>query len=938
MVGKTSAPPQINGVLNDSCWEKSIELSPFILKNQNKFAKEQTKVYLCYDKDNLYLAFKCEESCLNPVNQQLHAFKKDVLVNDDDKLFKDDCIVILLDTNRDKDTFFDIFINGAGTINDAKCGGRNPWSSRDKTWNSNAKISAKIENGYWVAEMSIPFYSLNTTVKERDSWRVCLGRIEQNKKELSTWQPMEGGFHNAKQFGRIIFGKEVPGVSSVKMGNFNRGKNKLTAKIIPQRPNTSLRIETTIKFAKGRKNRAFQDYKLAVKKQLNYAYLLDKDGEFSFQYRILNLATFKVYYRSPLYFASVKSSILKADISAESAYKLYVNGEEIEKEASLVKGENIIKIETESPIKGEFSVGDFAFTVDDTWKKGKGYLRKVILLNSSRFWPNWEKGGVSIAQNSIQQLFLVPEGIKGRTLTDYSFFLEVPEEFNVLGASSYYSKALPLSCKEQRTVKRNKKNYRQYLITTSNSITSRNICAHQFISILVQLPVLEKKFDSDKTIFYYYLKAEKGNIEEVPQKLKVNILPPLRGKQSEKYIWQLWSGWLSAMDDKICQRYLVESFINAGFNETDVVPVRVKLRKFALIDFNSWNINCQPYLTKHPEEALLDSKGVRRFIPGDARKNEICTTLLLEDSPAWKYLEETIAQWVKKLKVDNMDWDYESSVWSSPISCYCPRCLGKFKDFAKIPPTEKLTPEIIKKNYRKQWIKFMNMRFALLCGKFKEAAKKANPEIIFSVYSGYQCEQTKEGYGVDWSMLADKIDLAICGYGRPEKQIADTLKALGKTPLVLGQLVYPCDVKKQEYPAFASKATVLRRAVDGTGGVMVYTLTELDGRTFLSFAEISRLVADYENLFISHRKDNSLVKVSGMSSYDVTVFTDGKTRLILLINESNTKRKVKIVNEKFNRKMKVYDYYNEKDLGNLKEIKTEIPAQDVKAFVVTIVD
>ena len=185
-------------------------------------------------------------------------------------------------------------------------------------------------------------------------------------------------------------------------------------------------------------------------------------------------------------------------------------------------------------------------------------------------------------------------------------------------------------------------------------------------------------------------------------------------------------------------------------------------------------------------------------------------------------------------------------------------------------------------------------------------------------------------------MLADKIDLAICGYGRPEKQIADTLAALGKTPLALGKIVYPYDIKKQEYPGFASKATVLRRAVDGTGGVMVYILTELDGRTFYSFAEISRLIADYENLFVSHQKDNSLVKVSGISMNDVTIFTNGKTRLILLINETKTKKKVKVINRKFSKKMKVFDYYQEKDLGNSEETNTEILPEDVKVFVVTV--
>ncbi|MFH1905119.1 MAG: hypothetical protein ABIK53_06345 [bacterium] len=392
------------------------------------------------------------------------------------------------------------------------------------------------------------------------------------------------------------------------------------------------------------------------------------------------------------------------------------------------------------------------------------------------------------------------------------------------------------------------------------------------------------------------------------------------------------------MDDAAFKTYVLNDLINSGFNEIwygKPIPTEIGLKNLVMIGFESWTFNCQPYLSKHPEDALLDNKGVRRFIPGDARKNEICTTLLLEDSPAWKYLEEIIREFIKRKKVDNMDWDYEQNVWSSDISCYCPRCLEKFKKFAKISSSEKLTPEIIKKNYRKQWIKFMNMRMALLCGRFREAARKANPEIIFSVYSGYQCDTTKEGYGVDWSMLADKIDLAICGYGRPEKQIADTLSALGKTPLALGHIVSPYDVKKQEYPGFASKAILLRRAVDGTGGIMIWYLTQLDGRTFYASAEISRLVADYESLFIFHQKDNSLVEVSGMSPDDVTVFTDGKTRLILLINEDNVKKKVKVVNEKFNQKMKVYDYYQEKDLGNLKEITVEILPNDVKALVVS---
>jgi hypothetical protein len=60
----------------------------------------------------------------------------------------------------------------------------------------------------------------------------------------------------------------------------------------------------------------------------------------------------------------------------------------------------------------------------------------------------------------------------------------------------------------------------------------------------------------------------------------------------------------------------------------------------------------------------------------------------------------------------------------------------------------------------------------------RKSAKKINPESIFSVYSGYQSDYTKWHYGVDWSMLTGKIDVASCGYGCPVKDLNATKVAL----------------------------------------------------------------------------------------------------------------------------------------------------------------
>jgi hypothetical protein len=175
----------------------------------------------------------------------------------------------------------------------------------------------------------------------------------------------------------------------------------------------------------------------------------------------------------------------------------------------------------------------------------------------------------------------------------------------------------------------------------------------------------------------------------------------------------------------------------------------------------------------------------------------------------------------------------------------------------------------------------------------------------------------------------------MCGYGRPRKEIDDTLKALGKTPLVLGAIVFPYEVKSRDYPGYIGKTELLRLVSDATGGVLFFDLNTFDGRTFTAAGEVSRLIADYENLFVRHHKDNSLVTVTGIDPGDVTVFADGKARLVMVFNEGKVKKTVRIVNRRFDSALSVYDYYADKNLGNVQEISAEIPPEDVKVFYIT---
>ncbi|MBU1734664.1 MAG: hypothetical protein KJ692_05430, partial [Verrucomicrobia bacterium] len=968
------AAPVIDGKLDDPCWQNTIEIAPFIhADTSDKKALEQTKAYICYDRKNLYIAFHCAQGCLDPGQNQLQAFKKDIRTNDDDKLFADDWAIVLLQPDIAKNSFYDIFINANGAVNDGLCAGADAWSNRDKTWNSVATAKSHIGDGFWTVECALPFESLKINPAQNRILGIQIGRNNCFGKERSLWQPMEKAFHTPEGFGRIALAEQVPQVRNLDYGGFVRGSNTLNCSVLPPGTNFHVRLESLVEFAPSVPARTLKDFEISGKTALTSSYMLDRDGEFTAQFGILNPLDLKTYYRTPAYRSDVKSSGLTADLSGNSAYEIYLNGQKIDKQGFLLKGENIVGIKTEGALKGGLTVGAHVIPLDNTWKysesaegnwntksfndrawtfaqgaggefKAKGYYRKSIVLNTSKFWPNWQKGGISIAQNSIQPLFLVPEGLEGRTLNDYNFYLEVPEEFKVIGASGHYKRAT-YAVKGSEKVARNGRNYVKYQIGVNTNLPFNNkLGGWQFVSIPVQLGELDGK--PGRTEFYYYLGAENGNIAEVPRKLAVNILPPIRGAQPKKYIFQVWGDELEVMDNPELMEKLLKCLAAVGFNEVVFgrpLPAGIKLRNVGLINFAPWIINCRPYLKEHPDQARVDGEGVKYDSSHpNPRASYICPSLLLEDSPAWVYVDKCLQEYVKKCDFKHMDWDFEGSVWASYISCFCPRCIAQFRNYAKISPQTELNFKAIKSGYRNEWVKFMNMRFAMLAVKFNQSVKKISPEMIFSVYSGYQMEDTKEGYGVDWSMLAGKIDYAMCGYGRSEKEVNDTLAAIAKTPLVVGELVYPYmgmnkdsnEERLQIYPAYASKALLLRRVTDGTGGVLFFSLAQLDGRTFYALAEVSRLVKDYEPLFLARNKDSSLVKVSGIEPDNVVVITDGRTRLIMIINEENVIRKVGITSQNFGENMRVLDYFAGKDLGHAEKITADIQPNDIAVFVV----
>jgi hypothetical protein len=147
---KTSSPPKIDGVLDDPVWKKAKGYSEFIsfYPDYGKLPKEKTIVYLAYDEDNLYFAFKCFESQPGKIIGTIR--KRDTILSED-------LVGLFIDSHNDTQNAYFLLVNSLGIQQDGimDSSGASDWLP-DFIWESGG---VKNDEGYSV-EVKIPFKTL----------------------------------------------------------------------------------------------------------------------------------------------------------------------------------------------------------------------------------------------------------------------------------------------------------------------------------------------------------------------------------------------------------------------------------------------------------------------------------------------------------------------------------------------------------------------------------------------------------------------------------------------------------------------------------------------------------------------------------------------------------------------------------------------------------
>ena len=202
---ETDSPPEIDGKLEDSCWQKAAQTGDFIQfePNTGEPASQRTKIYLLHDQNRLYVGFECFKDDMN--NLAANSVRRDSF------FFSDDHVEVLIDTYLDRRNCYVFALNPLSTQTDRRItneGGNVRRSSSNVgsavAWDCDwAGHTAKYDDR-WTAEFSIPFAELRFPKKNPHAvWGINFWRNDESREEELSWVDLGGRQYAVSRFGHL---------------------------------------------------------------------------------------------------------------------------------------------------------------------------------------------------------------------------------------------------------------------------------------------------------------------------------------------------------------------------------------------------------------------------------------------------------------------------------------------------------------------------------------------------------------------------------------------------------------------------------------------------------------------------------------------------------------------------------------------------------------
>jgi hypothetical protein len=185
VVRRLWGPVTVDGRLTEAAWQEAPTIPELRLMESGRPAGEKTCVWLAYDDQGLYAAFRCSESNMPAIKAQLTERGAPLYRDDDVELFF---------LPPAAPTPLQFAINPLGTRSD-NFGNQAPWQA----------AAARLPTE-WTVEVFIPYRVLGLPGPPSKGFVLPaqFGRQQKPKSEVTSWSPTTA-FINADRFGELVF-------------------------------------------------------------------------------------------------------------------------------------------------------------------------------------------------------------------------------------------------------------------------------------------------------------------------------------------------------------------------------------------------------------------------------------------------------------------------------------------------------------------------------------------------------------------------------------------------------------------------------------------------------------------------------------------------------------------------------------------------------------
>ncbi|MDA0323928.1 MAG: metallophosphoesterase [Verrucomicrobia bacterium] len=194
---RLAAAPVIDGQLDDDSWANAVHIESFQDWTLQREAEVKTEVWLGYDDENLYCAFRCQEPEMSGVAMNE--------TNRDGNVFLDDVVEIFISPDVNDNVYYHIAVNPAGTLYDGVVFDKDGFTA-------DIRATAARDADGWSVEMAIPLAAMQIKPAEAGSMGLLLARDRKvGRRTVMQHPPLNGWNHRKENHGRLLLGAAAEG-------------------------------------------------------------------------------------------------------------------------------------------------------------------------------------------------------------------------------------------------------------------------------------------------------------------------------------------------------------------------------------------------------------------------------------------------------------------------------------------------------------------------------------------------------------------------------------------------------------------------------------------------------------------------------------------------------------------------------------------------------